>query len=136
MRQRVMIAMGLSCNPQLLIADEADHRPRCDDSGPDHDSGQAPAGRDRDGHHLITHDLGVCAGWQIAVIVMYAGFIVEEAAVKEVYGDQASVHSRPAGSLPRLDAKRIHRLTSIEGLPPDLSTFPRLVRSMQDAVPD
>ncbi len=126
MRQRVMIAMGLSCNPQLLIADEpttaldvtiqaqiADLVKRLRD-----DIGMAII--------WITHDLGVVAGLADRVIVMYAGFIVEEAAVKELYGNPRHPYTIGLlGSLPRLDEARAHRLTSIEGLPPDLIDLPK-----------
>ena len=126
MRQRVMIAMGLSCNPQLLIADEpttaldvtiqaqiADLVKRLRD-----DIGMAII--------WITHDLGVVAGLAHRVVVMYAGFIVEEAAVKELYGNPRHPYTIGLlGSLPRLDASRSHRLTSIEGLPPDLIDLPK-----------
>ena len=126
MRQRVMIAMGLSCNPQLLIADEpttaldvtiqaqiADLVKRLRD-----DIGMAVI--------WITHDLGVVAGLADRVIVMYAGFIVEEAAVKELYGNPRHPYTVGLlGSLPRLDEARSRRLTSIEGLPPDLVDLPK-----------
>lgn len=126
MRQRVMIAMGLSCNPQLLIADEpttaldvtiqaqiADLVKRLRD-----DLGMAII--------WITHDLGVVAGLAHRVIVMYAGFIVEEARVKELYGNPRHPYTVGLlGSLPRLDEARAHRLTSIEGLPPDLIDLPK-----------
>ncbi len=120
MRQRVMIAMALSCNPQLLIADEPttaldvtiqaqiiDLVKKLKD-----DIGMAVI--------WITHDLGVVAGLAERVLVMYAGFIVEEAAVKELYGDPR--HPYTLGlldSIPRLDQRK-EKLTPIEGLPPDL----------------
>jgi oligopeptide transport system ATP-binding protein len=74
----------------------------------------------------ITHDLGVVAGLADRVIVMYAGFIVEEAQVKELYANPRHPYTIGLlGSLPRLDAGRSHRLTSIEGLPPDLIDLPK-----------
>jgi oligopeptide transport system ATP-binding protein len=126
MRQRVMIAMGLSCNPQLLIADEpttaldvtiqaqiADLVKRLRD-----DIGMAII--------WITHDLGVVAGLADRVIVMYAGFIVEEAPVRDLYATPMHPYTIGLlGSLPRLDEARAHRLTSIEGLPPDLIDLPK-----------
>jgi len=73
----------------------------------------------------ITHDLGVVAGLANRVIVMYAGFIVEEAPVKAVYADPRHPYTLGLlGSLPRLDVGRARRLTSIEGLPPDLIDLP------------
>ena len=125
MRQRVMIAMGLSCNPQLLIADEpttaldvtiqaqiVDLVTRLKE-----DIGMAII--------WITHDLGVVAGMAERVIVMYAGFIVEEAAVRELYANPRHPYTLGLiGSLPRLDEDNPVRLQSIEGLPPDLIDLP------------
>jgi oligopeptide transport system ATP-binding protein len=121
MRQRVMIAMGLSCDPQLLIADEpttaldvtiqaqiVDLTRRLQD-----ELGMAII--------WITHDLGVVAGMAQRVIVMYAGFIVEESAVDDIYAQPR--HPYTLGllrSIPRLDLGRQKRLVPIDGLPPDL----------------
>jgi oligopeptide transport system ATP-binding protein len=121
MRQRVMIAMGLSCDPQLLIADEpttaldvtiqaqiVDLVRRLQD-----ELGMAII--------WITHDLGVVAGLAQRVIVMYSGFIVEESAVEDIYARPR--HPYTLGllrSIPRLDLGRQKRLVPIEGLPPDL----------------
>lgn len=126
MRQRVMIAMGLSCNPRLLIADEpttaldvtiqaqiVDLVTRLQK-----ELGMAVI--------WITHDLGVVAGLADRVIVMYAGNIVEEAPVKELFGHPR--HPYTLGlihSLPRLDQGARQRLESIEGLPPDLIDYPK-----------
>ncbi len=126
MRQRVMIAMGLSCNPQLLIADEpttaldvtiqaqiVDLVTRLKE-----DIGMAII--------WITHDLGVVAGMAERVIVMYAGFIVEEAPVRELYANPRHPYTLGLiGSLPRLDEDNPVRLQSIEGLPPDLIDLPK-----------
>ena len=125
MRQRVMIAMGLSCNPQLLIADEP--TTALDVTIQAQITDLIKRLRDEIGMAIIwiTHDLGVVAGLADRMIVMYAGFIVEEAAVKELYGHPRHPYTVGLlGSLPRLDAQRIHRLTSIEGLPPDLIDLP------------
>ena len=121
MRQRVMIAMALSCNPQLLIADEPTTALDVTIQAQiidlvrklKEDIGLAII--------WITHDLGVVAGLAERVMVMYAGYIVEEARVKQVYGDPR--HPYTLGlleSIPRLDEKRKEKLTPIEGLPPDL----------------
>jgi len=125
MRQRVMIAMGLSCNPQLLIADEP--TTALDVTIQAQITDLVKRLRDEIGMAIIwiTHDLGVVAGLADRMLVMYAGFIVEEAAVKELYGHPRHPYTVGLlGSLPRLDAQRIHRLTSIEGLPPDLIDLP------------
>jgi len=120
MRQRVMIAMGLSCNPRVLIADEpttaldvtiqaqiVELVKRLRD-----DIGMATI--------WITHDLGVVAGLAERLIVMYSGYIVEQASVKDVYGDPRHPYTIGLlGSLPRLDEVR-ERLFSMRGMPPDL----------------
>ncbi|MEA3349184.1 MAG: oligopeptide/dipeptide ABC transporter ATP-binding protein, partial [Chloroflexota bacterium] len=74
----------------------------------------------------ITHDLGVIAGLAERVVVMYAGFIVEEASVDELYGDPLHPYTTALlASLPRLDAKPGAELETIEGLPPDLIQLPQ-----------
>ena len=73
----------------------------------------------------ITHDLGVVAGIAERVAVMYAGFIVELADVKDLYGDPR--HPYTLGllkSIPRLDMGRKQKLTPIDGMPPDLLAGP------------
>ena len=125
MRQRVMIAMGLSCNPQILIADEP--TTALDVTIQAQIVDLVKKLRDEIGMAIIwiTHDLGVVAGLADRVAVMYAGFIVEEAPVKDLYGDPR--HPYTLGllqSLPRLDEERGRRLASIEGLPPDLIALP------------
>jgi oligopeptide transport system ATP-binding protein len=73
----------------------------------------------------ITHDLGVVAGLADRMMVMYAGFAVEEAPVKEMYADPRHPYTIGLlGSLPRLDLIRSEKLESIEGLPPDLIALP------------
>jgi oligopeptide transport system ATP-binding protein len=126
MRQRVMIAMGLSCNPQLLIADEP--TTALDVTIQAQITDLVKRLRDEIGMAIIwiTHDLGVVAGLADRMIVMYAGFIVEESPVKELYGNPRHPYTIGLlGSLPRLDEARAHRLTSIEGLPPDLVDLPK-----------
>ncbi len=122
MRQRVMIAIALSCNPQLLIADEPttalDVTIQAQVleliNGLSREFGTAVM--------LITHDLGVVAGTCQYVNVMYAGHIVESAPVKQIFATPA--HPYTVGllkSIPRLDENRDIRLTPIAGQPPDLS---------------
>ena len=126
MRQRVMIAMALSCNPQLLIADEP--TTALDVTIQAQIVDLVKKLRDEIGMAIIwiTHDLGVVAGLANRVAVMYAGYIVEEAPVKELYKDPRHPYTIGLlGSLPRLDEARRRRLTSIEGLPPDLIGLPQ-----------
>ena len=121
MRQRVMIAMGLSCDPQLLIADEPTTALDVTIQAQIVDL----VGRLKSELGMaiiwITHDLGVVAGMADRVIVMYSGFIVEEASVDELYAQPR--HPYTLGllrSIPRLDLGRQKRLIPIDGLPPDL----------------
>jgi oligopeptide transport system ATP-binding protein len=125
MRQRVMIAMGLSCNPQILIADEP--TTALDVTIQAQIVDLVKRLREEIGMAVIwiTHDLGIIAGFAENVIVMYAGFIVEMAPVKGLYGDPRHPYTLGLlGSLPRLDAKTHEKLVSIEGLPPDLIALP------------
>ncbi len=126
MRQRAMIAMGLSCNPQLLIADEP--TTALDVTIQAQIVDLVKRLRDELGMAVIwiTHDLGVVAGLADRVTVMYAGYIVEEAPVKELYLDPRHPYTIGLlGSLPRLDEDRPEELDSIEGLPPDLINLPK-----------
>jgi oligopeptide transport system ATP-binding protein len=121
MRQRVMIAMGLSCNPQLLIADEP--TTALDVTIQAQIVDLVERLKDELGMAIIwiTHDLGVVAGMADRVLVMYSGFIVEEALVDDLYAQPR--HPYTLGllrSIPRLDLGRQKRLVPIEGLPPDL----------------
>ncbi len=125
MRQRVMIAMGLSCNPQILIADEP--TTALDVTIQAQIVELVKRLRDELGMAIIwiTHDLGVIAGLAEEVIVMYAGFVVEMAHVKDLYGDPRHPYTIALlDSLPRLDMVR-EKLRSIEGLPPDLIALPK-----------
>jgi len=125
MRQRVMIAIGLSCNPQLLIADEP--TTALDVTIQAQIVELVKKLKDDIGMAVIwiTHDLGVVAGIAERVIVMYAGGIVEQAEVHELYANPR--HPYTLGllkSIPRMDMKRSQRLEPIEGLPPDLINLP------------
>ena len=125
MRQRAMIAMALACNPQLLIADEP--TTALDVTIQAQILDLVKRLRDEIGMAIIwiTHDLGVVAGLADRMMVMYAGHVVEEAPVKEMYADPRHPYTIGLlGSLPRLDEARAQRLQSIEGLPPDLISLP------------
>ena len=125
MRQRAMIAMGLACDPMLLIADEP--TTALDVTIQAQIVDLVKRLRDEMGMAIIwiTHDLGVVAGLADRMMVMYAGFVVEEADVKAVYADPRHPYTIGLlGSLPRLDELREDKLTSIEGLPPDLIDLP------------
>lgn len=121
MRQRVMIAMGLSCDPQLLIADEPTTALDVTIQAQIVDLVNRLKKELGMAIIWITHDLGVVAGMAERVLVMYSGFIVEEAPVGEIYAHPR--HPYTLGllrSIPRLDLGRQKRLVPIDGLPPDL----------------
>lgn len=125
MRQRVMIAMALSCNPQILIADEP--TTALDVTIQAQITDLVNRLREEIGMAVIwiTHDLGVIAGLTDRVIVMYAGRIVEEAPVEELYENPRHPYTIGLlGSVPRLDEERPEKLTSIEGMPPDMIDYP------------
>lgn len=125
MRQRVMIAMALSCSPQILIADEP--TTALDVTIQAQIIELVKRLRDELGMAIIwiTHDLGVIAGLAERVIVMYGGLIIEEAPVKELYTNPRHPYTIGLlGSLPRVDEKQHARLESIDGLPPILYEMP------------
>ena len=125
MRQRVMIAMALACNPSLLIADEP--TTALDVTIQAQFIELVKQLRAELGMAIIwiTHDLGIMAGIAHRIVVMYAGFIVEHAPVKELYSQPLHPYTRGLlGSLPRLDEQGVHRLTNIKGLPPDMCIAP------------
>jgi oligopeptide transport system ATP-binding protein len=126
MRQRVMIAMALSCNPQILVADEP--TTALDVTIQAQFVELVKRLRKEIGMAIIwiTHDLGIIAGLADRVVVMYGGYFVEEADVKELYGSPQHPYTLGLlGSLPRLDAVQHHRLVSIDGMPPILYDEPK-----------
>ncbi len=125
MRQRVMIAMALACNPQILIADEP--TTALDVTIQAQIIELVKRLREELGMSIIwiTHDLGIIAGLAHRVIVMYGGFIVEEADVKELYANPKHPYTLGLlNSLPRLDDDEHKRLQDIPGLPPVLMEKP------------
>jgi oligopeptide transport system ATP-binding protein len=126
MRQRVMIAMALSCNPKLVLADEPTTALDVTIQAQvleilarlSREFGTAVV--------IITHNLGVVARYADRVNVMYAGKIVEMATAKELYAHPR--HPYTVGllkSVPRLDQARKSKLEVIEGVPPDLVNVPK-----------
>jgi oligopeptide transport system ATP-binding protein len=125
MRQRVMIAMALACNPQVLIADEP--TTALDVTIQAQIVELVKRLRDELGMAIIwiTHDLGIIAGLADRVAVMYAGYIIEEAYVKELYRNPQHPYTIGLlGSLPSITEERSERLISIDGLPPVLMEKP------------
>jgi oligopeptide transport system ATP-binding protein len=125
MRQRVMIAMALSCNPKLIIADEPTTALDVTIQAQILDlMGVLQQERDT-GVILVTHSMGVVAGMADRIQVMYAGHIVETASTEEIFANPR--HPYTVGlmkSIPRLDAQRREKLEPIRGLPPDLIDLP------------
>ena len=127
MRQRVMIAMALSCNPRLLIADEPTTALDVTIQAQIIDLVKRLRRETGAAVMWITHDLGIVAGLCDRVNVMYAGRIVESAPVREIYYRPS--HGYTLGllrSVPRLDEERKTRLIPIDGVPPDLIDLPAL----------
>jgi peptide/nickel transport system ATP-binding protein/oligopeptide transport system ATP-binding protein len=126
MRQRAMIAMALSCNPAILIADEPTTALDV--------TIQAQIieliGRLKNDFNsaviMITHDLGVVADIADEILVMYAGRVVERGSTRDVFYDPQMPYTWGLlGSIPRLDRPRPERLYSIKGSPPSLITLPQ-----------
>jgi oligopeptide/dipeptide ABC transporter ATP-binding protein len=125
MRQRVMIAIALACNPQLLIADEPTTALDVTIQAQILELMKGLSKEFGTAVMLITHDLGVVAGTCEHVNVMYAGHVVESAPVKQIF--ETPAHPYTVGllkSIPRLDEGRGSRLTPILGQPPDLTNPP------------
>lgn len=120
-RQRIMIAMALSCNPALLIADEP--TTALDVTIQAQIVELVKQLQQKLGMAVIwiTHDMGVVAGLVQKVAVMYAGYLVEKAPVNSLYKQTSHPYTTALlQSIPTIDAQQKRRLTSIEGLPPDL----------------
>jgi oligopeptide transport system ATP-binding protein len=123
MRQRVMIAIALSCNPKLLIADEATTALDVTIQAQIVDLVKRLTRELGTAVIWISHDLGVVAGMCDRVNVMYAGRIVETARVDDLFRRPSHGYTLGLlGSTPRVDGVAQDRLTPIEGLPPDLIT--------------
>src|SRR2546423_13741682 len=122
MRQRVMIAIALACNPKLLVADEPTTALDVTIQAQALELMRGLSQEFGTAVMLITHDLGVVAGTCQHVNVMYAGHVIESANVKQIF--ETPAHPYTVGllqSIPRLDEGRGTKLTPIAGQPPDLS---------------
>lgn len=126
MRQRVMIAIALACNPKLLIADEPTTALDVTIQAQIMDLMKDLQDKTGASIILITHDLGVVADVAQRVVVMYAGQVVEQGTVNEVFYDPK--HPYTWGllqSVPRLDNHEKQELVPIPGTPPDLFAPPK-----------
>ncbi|MGE0851327.1 MAG: ABC transporter ATP-binding protein [Hyphomicrobiaceae bacterium] len=125
MRQRVMIAMALACQPRLIIADEPTTALDVTVQAQILDLLKELTRETGSSLLLITHDLGVVARYADRVAVMYGGRIVETAPARELYKHPHHPYTLGLmGSVPRLDGDAGRRLVPIEGQPPDLAHLP------------
>jgi peptide/nickel transport system ATP-binding protein len=125
MRQRIMIAIGLACNPKLIVADEPTTALDVTIQAQILELMKDLARRLDIALVIITHNLGIVARYADRVNVMYAARIVETGAADDIF--LRPRHPYTIGlmrSVPRLDEKRAGRLATIEGLPPDLRSPP------------
>ncbi|MGE5542260.1 MAG: ABC transporter ATP-binding protein, partial [Bacillota bacterium] len=121
MRQRAMIAMALSCNPALLIADEPTTALDVTIQAQIIDLLVELKSRLNTAVMIITHDLGVVARIAQRVMVMYAGKIIERGHVREIYNEPKHPYTWGLlAAVPRLDSREKKRLVPIYGQPPDL----------------
>ncbi|MBI4788919.1 MAG: ABC transporter ATP-binding protein [Chloroflexi bacterium] len=147
MRQRVMIAMALCCNPKLLIADEATTAVDVTTQAQLLELLRKTVQQFDLALLIVTHNLGIVARYAQRIYVMYAGRIVESGTAKEIFGDPR--HPYTLGllkSVPRLDEPKGRPLIPIQGMPPMLTHritgcafFPRCARHVdacrQDSIP-
>jgi peptide/nickel transport system ATP-binding protein len=125
MRQRVMIAMGLSCNPKMLIADEPTTALDVTTQAQLLELMKAMVERFKSSLIIVTHNLGVVARYAQRIYIMYAGRIVESGNCKDIF--RAPRHPYTMGLLacvPRLDEEEGRKLVPIKGLPPNLINMP------------
>ena len=125
MRQRVMIAMALSCDPKVLIADEPTTALDVTIQAQILELIRELRAKIGMGIIWITHDLGLVAGIADRVMVMYAGQVVEHGPVKEIFAEPMHPYTRALlGTVPSVTGPRAKRLRTIEGQPPILGAAP------------
>jgi peptide/nickel transport system ATP-binding protein/oligopeptide transport system ATP-binding protein len=125
MRQRVMIAMALSCSPSLLIADEPTTALDVTIQAQILDELRLLREQSGTGIILVTHDLGVVADIADRVVVMYAGRVVEQGTLDDLFYDPQHPYTWGLlGSITRIDGDRSGHLPAIAGLPPSLMNPP------------
>jgi len=125
MRQRIMIAMALACQPKLIIADEPTTALDVTVQAQILELLKELTRETGSALILITHDLGVVARYADRVCVMYGGKIIETASARELYGNPLHPYTRGLmASIPRLDQQAGVRLVPIKGQPPNLAQLP------------
>mgnify|MGYP002588468492 CR=1 FL=1 len=125
MRQRVMIAMALACNPKVIIADEPTTALDVTIQAQILDLLRNLKDRINSSIMLITHDMGVVAEMADKIMVMYAGMVIEYATAREIFKDPKHPYTKGLlASIPRKD-KDIDRLYTIEGTVPSLTSMPK-----------
>ena len=125
MRQRVMIAMALSCNPRIIIADEPTTSLDVTTQAQLLELMKDMVQHFRASLIIVTHNLGVVARYAQRIYIMYAGRIVESGTTKEIFANPR--HPYTIGLLkciPRLDEEEGTKLVPIDGLPPNLINMP------------
>lgn len=126
MRQRVMIAIALSCNPRLIIADEPTTALDVTIQAQILELMRALSDEFGTALIIITHNLGVVARYASRVLVMYAGKIIESGTAIDIYHSPSHPYTLGLlNSVPRLDSVERVKLQAIEGLPPDLIDMPQ-----------
>jgi oligopeptide/dipeptide ABC transporter ATP-binding protein len=125
MLQRVMIAMALSCNPKLIIADEPTTALDVTIQAQILDLMKRLSQEYGVALLIITHNLGVVARYADTVNIMYAGKIVERGTARDIYRNPSHPYTLGLlNSVPRLDLPRKEKLEPVEGQPPDLANLP------------
>jgi oligopeptide transport system ATP-binding protein len=125
MRQRVMIAMAMSCNPKLLLADEPTTALDVTIQAQILEIMSRLSREFGTAVIIITHNLGVVARYADRVNVMYAGRVIESGSAEEIYDNPKHPYTLGLlNSVPRLDETRKEKLIPIEGLPPDMAHLP------------
>lgn len=125
MRQRVMIAMALSCNPKLLIADEPTTALDVTTQAQLLELMKDMVERFKASLVLVTHNLGVVARYARRIYIMYAGRIVEAGPTRDIFASPKHPYTMALlKCIPRLDERKGRKLVPIEGLPPNLIDMP------------
>lgn len=125
MRQRVMIAMGLSCNPRILIADEPTTALDVTTQAQLLELMRDVIEKFRASLVIVTHNLGVVARYADRIYVMYAGRIIEGGTCKEIFANPRHPYTKGLlSAVPRLDEPKGRKLIPIVGLPPNLVDMP------------